>query len=75
MHMTPPRDRGPLVEIVRSFAFKLNTGNYESRDFFCSRKAECYEDEADAVSAELHDWCRRQVQAAVKAYQSEPRGR
>ena len=27
---------GPRIEIARSFSFKLNLGNYQSADFFCS---------------------------------------
>ena len=49
-------DTGPRVEIARSFSFKLNMGNYESRDFFCSQKAECKIEDSERVSQALHDF-------------------
>lgn len=61
----------PLTEIARSFSFKLNVGNYESRDFFCSQKAECTYDDADSVADALHDFCKKQVMKAVAAYKQE----
>ena len=54
------------VEIVRSVSFKLNLGNYQSMDFFCSQKAQCAPDEADSVSASLYEWCYDQVMDSVK---------
>lgn len=53
----------PLVEVVRSFTRKINLGNYESADFFCSRKEQCRPADADAVSERLHKWCQEQVTA------------
>ena len=58
-----------MVEVVRSVAFKLNLGNYQSMDFFCSQKAQCPADEVNAVSADLYDWCYDQVMDAVKDVQ------
>ena len=58
-----------VVEVVRSVAFKLNLGNYQSMDFFCSQKAQCPADEVDAVSADLYDWCYEQVMDSVKDVQ------
>lgn len=57
-----------LTEIVRSFSFKLNVGNYESRDFFCSRKIEVPEEQAEAASVEMHKFCMDQVRRDVIAY-------
>lgn len=54
-----------MVEVVRSVAFKLNLGNYQSMDFFCSQKAQCPADEVDATSADLYDWCYDQVMKSV----------
>ena len=54
------------VEGVRSVSFKLNLGNYQSMDFFCSQKAQCPPDEVDSVSTDLYDWCYDQVMASVK---------
>lgn len=59
----------PLTEIARSFSYKLNVGNYESRDFFCSQKSECTFEDAEAVSRALHTFCKRQVMEAVREYQ------
>lgn len=63
--------RSRLVEISRSFNYKLNVGNYESRDFFASQKTECGEEDADEVSVRLYRWCAAQVMASVKEYQAE----
>lgn len=54
-----------LIEVARSYTYKLNTGNYESRDFFCSQKAECRPEDADLVSERLYEFCKRQVMKAV----------
>lgn len=61
-----------MMEIARSFSFKLNVGNFESRDFFCSQKAEC-EDPADAekLAEALHAFCKTQVLKAVSEYRKE----
>jgi hypothetical protein len=70
----PKRKRAsrPLwIEIARSFSFKLNMGNYESRDFFCSQKAECRMDEADRVAEQLHAFCKSQVLKSVNDYKAE----
>ncbi len=68
-------DTAPLTEITRSFSFKLNVGNYESRDFFCSQKGECTFEDAEAVSEALHDFCKRQVMKAVRAHEEERRAK
>lgn len=56
------------VEIVRSFSYKLNAGHYESRDFFCSQKAECEAEDAEATSELLYEFCKREVLRAVAVY-------
>ena len=56
------------VEIARSFSYKLNAGAYESRIFFCSQKAECEAEEAEAVSALLYQFCKSQVLLAAAQY-------
>jgi hypothetical protein len=63
------RKKPALVEIARSFSFKLNCGNYESRDFFCSEKAEVPEDEAEIKSEQLYQFCKGQVLKSVEEYQ------
>lgn len=62
-----PRITGK-VEVARSFSYKLNVGNYESRDFFCSQKIECDATEAEALSEQVHEFCLKQVRMAVGAY-------
>ena len=57
-----------LVEVARSFSYKLNLGNYQTADFFCSQKAEVDVDDADMISGVLHDFCREQVVKAVNEY-------
>ena len=64
----PKLDR---VEIARSFAFKLNLGNYQSADFFCSQKSECAAEDAEAASEALYAFCRKQVMKAVSDFQIE----
>ena len=59
------------TEIVRSFSFKLNCPNYESRDFFCSQKAECNIEDAERVSDLLYGFCKREVMKAVHEYMAE----
>ncbi len=56
------------VEITRSFAMKVNVGNYESRDFFASQKATCPLEKAEEVSRELHKFCMGEVQHSAKEY-------
>ena len=60
-----------LVEVARSFSYKLNTGNYQSVDFFASQKVECLENEASAKSEALYQWCKEQVMKAVYEFKQE----
>lgn len=62
---------GRMVEVVRSFSFKLNLGNYQSCDFFCSEKSLCAEHEAEDLSAALYEFCRSEVMKSVKAVQAK----
>jgi hypothetical protein len=62
------------VEICRSFAYKLNVGNYESRDFFTSQKASCRPEDAEEISASLQEFCEMEVLAAVKEYRRKVEG-
>jgi hypothetical protein len=66
------------VEITRSFSYKLNcemySGNrFESRDFFCSQKAECAVEDAPDVAAALYHFCKSQVLESVRDYIAEMR--
>ena len=58
-------------EITRSFSYKLNVGNYESRDFFCSQKAECLIEDAVDISDRLYQFCRSAVMRSVQDYLTE----
>ncbi len=69
--MTKSEKAYQRVEIARSFSFKLNVGNYESRDFFCSQKKECYERDADETSQQLYDFCKSQVMRDVASFKAE----
>ena len=60
-----------LTEICRSFSYKLNAGNYESRDFFCSAKEEVKKSGAVKKSEELFAFCKDEVMKSVYAYQLE----
>jgi hypothetical protein len=53
------------IEICRSFSFKLNIGNYQSLDFFCSQKSECWESERTEKSQALYAFCKAEVMRAV----------
>jgi len=59
----------PKVEIARSFSFKLNLGNYENVDFFCSQKTETKRKEAEKVSENLYLFCKKEVLKSVNAFQ------
>jgi len=59
----PPPHR--LVEVTRSFSYKLNIGNYQSLDFFCAEKAECLESERSEKSQALYSFCKSEVMRAV----------
>ena len=64
-------DKEKLVEVARSYSRKVNMGNYETSDFFCSKKEECYKSESEKVSAELHDFCQAEVEFSINAYKEE----
>lgn len=57
-----------LVEIVRSFSFKQNLGNYEMADHFCSQKAECKESEKEKTSEALYTFCKNEVMKSVNQF-------
>ena len=57
-----------LVEIARSFSYKLNLGEFSNADFFCAGKTEVPEAEAGKKSAELYEFCEREVVKSVVAF-------
>jgi len=59
------------VEIARSFSFKLNLGNYQMADFFCSEKTETSPDKAEEVSEKLYEFCRKEVQKSIASFKRE----
>ncbi len=59
-----------MIEIVRSFSYRLNAGSYEHRDFFCSQKAECKPEEAEATSKRLYDFCRNEVIKSIRDWKA-----
>lgn len=58
-----------LIGITRSFSFKLNLGDYQSADFFCSQRAECHPDMAEEVSGDLDQFCQDEVRRAIAEFQ------
>lgn len=58
----------PMVEICRSFGYKLNVGNYESRDFFASYKITALKSEEREASQSAYEFCEEEVLNAVKEY-------
>ncbi len=62
-----------VVEVVRSYTRKVNLGNYESRDFFCSKKAEVPEGEDhNKVSRYLAFDCLVDVENQIEHKDSVP---
>ena len=63
-----PGDAEPTrsIEIVRSFSFKLNLGDYQSADFFCSRKEQATAETVDEISASIYEWCYEEVMESVR---------
>ena len=57
-----------LVEICRSFSYKLNLGNFTNADFFASAKSTSLEKEAEKTSQSLYTFCKEQVVKDVNNY-------
>lgn len=66
----PPEQK--QVEICRSFSYKLNLSkfgrDYESADFFCSRKLSCGEEDAKAMSALIFEECVEEIRESMQAF-------
>ncbi|GAG08916.1 unnamed protein product [marine sediment metagenome] len=64
----PPKPKyAETIEITRSYTRKINLGNYESEDFFCSRKAEIVrEEDLQAVSNYLAYQCKIDVEMQMQ---------
>lgn len=59
------------VEVARSCSRKVNLGNYETIDFFCSRKDEVQSGKATEKSEEIAKWCEEEIRKTVEKYRSE----
>ena len=66
-----PGKQQKIIEVARSFSRKVNLGNYETADFFCSAKEETTKQQTKKTSKRLHDFCRGEVEKAVEEYQEE----
>jgi len=69
--MPKTKKKQKIVEIIRSFSYKMSLPKYENRDFFCSQKAEATEKEAVKVSEALYKFCKKEVIKSVNAYKKE----
>lgn len=49
------------IEICRSFSHRINVGNYEHKDSFCSAKIECDISEVEEKSKMLDEIVQREV--------------
>lgn len=69
------REHRPVIvtsertDITRSFSYKLNIGNYQAVDFFCSQRVECAIDDAETVSDAVYQFCKREVMKSVREFQ------
>ena len=60
-----------LVEVTRSFSFKLNLGNYQMAEFFACQKEETTKSQAIKTSERLFQFCKDEVEKSVHNYQME----
>jgi hypothetical protein len=58
----------PMIEIARSFSYKMGLPNYSSADFFCSQKAQCLPKDAEKTSEAVYQFCKSEVAKAVSAF-------
>ena len=71
------RKKESTIEITRSFSRKLNIGNYQSEDFFCSAKANCNfsEEEISRHSEYLHVLAYTEVMKQILLREEELKNR
>ncbi len=62
-----------IIEIARSYSRKLDIGNYQNIDVFCSAKSEVWENEKEKMSEELYNFCKSEVEKSVAEYLEEKR--
>lgn len=68
--LRPEAEKAGLVKVTRSFSFKINLGNYENADFFCSETVECAPELAEGVSADVHDFCIEEVGKSIAEFKA-----
>ncbi len=60
------------MKITRSYTRKLNTGNYETQDFYCEMEQECKAELGNVaimeVSGALHSFCKQEVEKSIEEY-------
>lgn len=59
------------IEITRSYSRKVNIGNYQTQDFFCSAKKEVLEKEVAKHSEDLCCLCVDEVNKSIKAHRED----
>lgn len=69
--MTKKTTKPKTTEVTASFSMKLNLGNFENADIFCSQKVECLEKDADEVFEKVHEWCKNRVVRAIGRFKSQ----
>lgn len=59
----------PTIEITRSYSQKVNLGNYETKDSFCSAKIECLLSEVEEKSKMLDIIVKEEVRKSIEGNQ------
>jgi len=57
-----------MIKITRSFSRKVNLGNFQTADFYCSRELEVEQKDATQTSKNLHDLCELDVMDSIEKY-------
>lgn len=63
-----------IVEVSRSVGRKVNLGQYEMCDLFCSVKAECDESELEETSKKLLKFCWSETDSEAKKIKEANKG-
>lgn len=53
------------IEISRSYSQKVNIGNYQTKDYFCSARCECALIEVEKISEMLDDLVQNEVLKSI----------
>jgi len=69
----------PVASVTRSYSEKVNTGNYQSKDFFASRSYSWFYEpkveEVEGRSVWLYQRCYEDVQRAIAGWRLETIGK